>query len=741
MPKVPKNKKPSWLGELPTISDFGSEIESTYAREASPKDIYEKELFKTIVNNKKIAETKDWKGGQAYQPEKVFAEAKEFENNTYTKKLQDEWDQWDYVATGAMHPSAYPASGKADYVPLEVMLLPGTPAIKGLGKTGNFILDALNPIGGMGKNPTGGFAKANIPMSQQIDNLWTSLNPRTDGDVLLSQHPMAKGYDYTGTGTHPDMYPVPWSIDQPMYTKLQLGSTMMGSPLEKQISKEGLINVNNIRSLANKGNTAASDKHIINKVLDEKFAGQKNIDYNDFRQAVSEELVPLQRGSSNTYAQHGIGSLGYKTNHNYRLHNDGGLGREASTVPPHFQYIKDNMNSDKAFPSHIGYDGNKKWGIKGWHTGKDFFSKEEAQAFAKKEIQRNEDEIANGVISLETTTFGNKERFGGGANTHFNNTDDLGHTRSFVSNQEPDVFHVIEAQSDFYQSGGLKHTKEQALKSLDRNKAHLSNMADKQSQARKLPDGSYEFPDGSIPKYMSKEEYENILVGQTNINEMATNEIKNWEQKQLLGKNHQARLLQESVDQAVDAGASKVRYPTSETAAKIEGYAPQSKKQLSENLRDAEEVITHENGITTIRVGRNGEKPDKLGIVVADDTVSPPRYFNRTTRGQQKLSKAEYEKIRTDVDNRIRKAEADFESEYPVYNSSAQTILKKYDKAPKMIKKTLGVEAKKVTDTKGNTWYEFDVPKNYKNKTAEIKALGVVGTGVLGVGALNTEQE
>tara|TARA_R110002126_G_scaffold266759_1_gene410101 strand:+ start:5640 stop:7859 length:2220 start_codon:yes stop_codon:yes gene_type:complete len=739
MPKVPKNKKPSWLGELPTISDFGSEIESTYAREASPKDIYEKELFKTIVNNKKIAETKDWKGGQAYQPEKVFAEAKEFENDAYTKKLQEEWDQqaYPYTAMGTIPNVGYPASGKADYVPVELMALPGTPAIKGLGKTGNFVLDALNPIGGMGKNPTGGFAKGNVPMSQQIDNLWTSLNPRTDGDVLLSQHPMAKGYDYTGTGTHPDMYPVPWSIDQPMYTKLQLGTTMSGGPLEKQIAKDGQINVNNIRSIANKGNTADSDKYIINKVLDEQFPGQKNIDYNDFRQAVSEELVPLQRGSTTGHARHGMKSLGYDVNNNFGYHNDGGVGRSASKVPPHFQYIKDNMNSDKAFPSHIGYDGLPKWRIEGWNTGKDFFSKKEAQDFAKKEIQRNEDAIVNGVISLESTTFGNPTRFGEGANKHFNNADDLGHTRSFVSNEEPDVFHVMEAQSDFYQASKadrpsipdpqrtesyLKHSRSQ----------HAMSTRTYENLKKKFDAGELDEQGYPIHNTQVEQARNTMLKYESQVQQVKNRQtsFENSTQKDLLEKNHQARLLQESVDQAVDAGKSKVRYPTSETAAKVEGYPEMDPEQLTIQLEHAKNSITYGDGTTELRHA-DGD------LVVAYEKFDPPMYM----KGAKNITAVEYNKIRQAAEDKIITAEKRANSPYPVYESEYATILNKYDKAPKMIKKTLGVEAKKVTDTKGNTWYEFDVPKNYKNKTAEIKALGVVGTGVLGVGALNTEQE
>jgi hypothetical protein len=63
------------------------------------------------------------------------------------------------------------------------------------------------------------------------------------------------------------------------------------------------------------------------------------------------------------------------------------------------------------------------------------------------------------------------------------------------------------------------------------------------------------------------------------------------------------------------------------------------------------------------------------------------------------------------------------------------TVLKKYDETPKMIKKTLGVDVKTITDSKGNSWYEFDIPKKFKEGKAEIKALSTVGTIGLGLGA------
>jgi hypothetical protein len=56
------------------------------------------------------------------------------------------------------------------------------------------------------------------------------------------------------------------------------------------------------------------------------------------------------------------------------------------------------------------------------------------------------------------------------------------------------------------------------------------------------------------------------------------------------------------------------------------------------------------------------------------------------------------------------------------YEPEYQTILKKYDEQPKLIKKLFNKEAKIVKDGKGNTWYEFDIPKNFKIGKGEIKA-------------------
>jgi hypothetical protein len=50
------------------------------------------------------------------------------------------------------------------------------------------------------------------------------------------------------------------------------------------------------------------------------------------------------------------------------------------------------------------------------------------------------------------------------------------------------------------------------------------------------------------------------------------------------------------------------------------------------------------------------------------------------------------------------------------------TILEKYKEYPKIIKKLYSIEPKMVTDSKGNTWYEFNIPYEFKEGSSEIKA-------------------
>lgn len=73
------------------------------------------------------------------------------------------------------------------------------------------------------------------------------------------------------------------------YPGYQLKGLMKGSQLEKQLSKNGTININQLNAYFNKA--SQTEREIVNKVLAEKFSGQKTINYNQFKKDVQNELI------------------------------------------------------------------------------------------------------------------------------------------------------------------------------------------------------------------------------------------------------------------------------------------------------------------------------------------------------------------------------------------------------------------------------------------------------------------
>jgi len=61
------------------------------------------------------------------------------------------------------------------------------------------------------------------------------------------------------------------------------------------------------------------------------------------------------------------------------------------------------------------------------------------------------------------------------------------------------------------------------------------------------------------------------------------------------------------------------------------------------------------------------------------------------------------------------------------YSKEHETILRKYDHFPNMFKNLYkNAEVKIVTDSKGNTWYEVDVPKDYLTSEWRYKQGGIL---------------
>jgi len=315
--------------------------------------------------------------------------------------------------------------------------------------------------------------------------------------------------------------------------------------------------------------------------------------------------------------------------------------------PKKYALIKDLF---KDSPEKMDYNEFRKTIQKGLIPLNKKATKEYAD-YGVNNIGINADEISNN----ETILLSNKEKLGGGSGAHFGDNATLGHIRVLKTKTEPNVLHAIEIQSDAFEGTNkiMPKSLEKALKNLKTMEEILEKQKEITKQAVQQANGSWKYPDGTL---VSNHVYQTDRIDQEHLNAIKRIEIENFLQKKLLEKNFPERYLQEFVNYASkEKGIDKVRIPTSETAAKIQGF----KKSYS--------------------------NPNK----------------------------------------------------YSDYSPEHKTILKRYDNQLKMIKKLFGKNPNIVTDNKGNTWYEFDIPKKFKEGKGEIKAFGALPP-ILGTVVYNT---
>jgi len=323
--------------------------------------------------------------------------------------------------------------------------------------------------------------------------------------------------------------------------------------------------------------------------------------------------------------------------------------------------------------------------------------------------------INNVPLENQTLILSNKGEFGRGSSAHGNPDETLGHIHFLIDAETPDVLTATQIQSDPFQGthrSSMK-TKEQLEFSLKRMEEHYEKMKDVYEGIIKLPDGTYQLPDG---QKISKSLYENIYSGQKEAIDLTKAELKNFGQRQLLDKNHQERFLQELVDYAGSRGdINKLRLPTSQTAAKVQNY---TKRKYS--------VFKFKNESIQNRLNNLGADVEEVEVAID--------YKNQSSSKEEFIDKMLKRAGTQQIDKETLKLLEDIYNE-PVekiilednYSPKHQTILKKYSELPKIIKKLFGVEPKIVTDAKGNTWYEFEIPESYKVGEGEIKAFAKGG--------------
>ena len=430
------------------------------------------------------------------------------------------------------------------------------------------------------------------------------------------------------------------------YPGYQLKGLMRGSQLERQLSKNGTISINQLNTYFNKASQI--EREIANKVLTEKFAGQKTIDYNQFKKAVQDELIgSYNRVPQTKWADYGVEGLGYnlKTvgeNELPGLPNQIILGQPVRYTSPGTKADPINLSTFTFESSRIPYSNTKHYG-------------------------------------------GNP----------------IGHSRTYVLPEDPHTLHVMESQSDWGQSKNIV-----GLDDTDIMYKRIQRILGEKypEDVQRFIKGDYTY--GYNPNFFKELTTNPRLSGDKNgvfdryknlLNKKVPLQIK------YLHDNYLQRQLQENLRYAAENGQTKMRYPTSETAVKIEGYTPLTKKDIPQFSFD--------------------DAP--LGDTPYSEFISDLEYELKTNPN---LSGKEVAKINSQI-KRIQKIENRWKAGETTYLPEHETILDKYTEFPKLFQKLYkGQNVRIVTDAKGNTWYEVDVPKGYLNKEWQFKQGGKMNT-------------
>lgn len=456
-----------------------------------------------------------------------------------------------------------------------------------------------------------------------------------------------------------------WQLEE--LPGLHLKSTMGNNPkgLHTQVAKDGSINTENALKFI-KNNEGEEKYNLIRQAFGKTLPNKMN--YNEFRKVVQDQLIPLEKQFSEHASNYGIGKLGYPSpkRSSYEAaitHANVEKEKQLQIIKEYEGYLKNPNKYKKAF----SYDSvlsktNDELLPQIKSTLDDY---KQRLVDTERQISQSMEEMKLLPLENQTLILGNKSKFGRGSSAHGNPDETLGHVHFLRDAETPDVLTVTQIQSDAFQGTHriMPKTQQEALEKVSKLKKEGTEMKSM-------------FGDG-------KESSNSVLANYEKHLQLDEASAKNFTQKQLLDKNHQERYLQELVDYAGKRGdVNKVRVPTSETAAKVQGYT----KTYSNDLQKEITKLKEERIKTASKEGIYSDKFKNL-------------------------------------DEQIKNFELNNEKKYPPEH---QTIIKKYSEQPKTIKKLFGQEPKIVTDKKGNTWYEFDIPKKFKEGKGEIKAFQVI---------------
>ena len=465
----------------------------------------------------------------------------------------------------------------------------------------------------------------------------------------------------------------PYSIETlPGY---HISSLQRGNVLEKQLSKAGTVSLKSIQGVINNPNTPKVDKYILKQLVN-NHNGEKVMDYNTLRREAQEFIPKYNRVPQKLFADYGGRALG----------------------------LTDNSSIDELY---LARNLPEKY----WDELKDF-NRKDLSAFdeidAKELYLYDHPEVFDkfkGILSARKPTYNTFtfESPGFTGNRRHYRGQPVGHSRTYTIADEPNVLHVMESQSDWAQHHpGVRAILTQ--RELDAHGLNVLNRLLKDKYPNDIKKATNMFNQGrQVNEADFSDDFINAVrklpelkMPSEEVIRRAVSRSGTFSIEKRMVDTYLQRQLQENMLYGAKQGKTLMRYPTPETAAKIEGYP---KGTLTPEYQELEQEYNDVVRRVSSAFGVKGYKDTPEGI-------------------------KNYDLMRFLV-NKMRGLRAT--NSHVTYAPEHQTILKKYSEFPTMFGKLFkGQQVRNVTDKLGNTWYEVDIPSDMLQRELKFKLGGRV---------------
>lgn len=314
-----------------------------------------------------------------------------------------------------------------------------------------------------------------------------------------------------------------------------------------------------------------------------------------------------------------------------------------------------------------------------------------------------------------------------GPAAHFD-LNSLGFGRFFTLNDDPYTIYFLESQSDKAQSGWR-------LSNSNVRKSSIQTALNNVKEA-------YINADNDFDRNQYSEQIEKLEGW-----------LKEFDLDPISARmrdSYTLRQIQQNLEYSASKGYTKMRYPTPETAVKIEGYKKQpyleraptdeeiamieENKRLYSDKLEQEKTNYYRNALQNFIKDHPGDSRaiSKLERLNNGESYIDVMWNIFEFNPENLQFGIEFDPYIDGMNEYISNIMNDFKLPISLdkiipqvfdYPKEHLTILNKYANFPKEYKKIFGKNTivREVVDKNGNTWYEVDIPESYRNGSAQIQ--------------------